>query len=85
MLPGVDPRFTLAVSVVFGWIWGSFLNAAIDRTPPRKPFPLPPAAHPPLPPDPPAAMQDPPAGTRERAAPVLAYFDSTVPMPKRPA
>lgn len=38
MLPGVDPGFTLAVSVVFGLIWGSFLNAAIDRTPHRKPL-----------------------------------------------
>lgn len=35
MWPEIDPWFTLVLSGVFGWIWGSFLNAALDRSPPH--------------------------------------------------
>ena len=74
MLPGVDPRFTLAVSVVFGWIWGSFLNAAIDRTPPRKPFPRPPGENPPLEPHP--NLLHPPRSFCFSCGRIVAWYDN---------
>lgn len=33
MWPRADPAFALAVTALAGWLWGSFLNQVVDRTP----------------------------------------------------
>ena len=35
MWQALDPGFPLAVAVAAGWLWGSFLNQVVDRTPRR--------------------------------------------------
>lgn len=49
MWPGLDPSgglgFSLALTVLLGWLWGSFLNQLADRRPfrdPARPYPEPP-------------------------------------------
>ncbi|MEE8434952.1 MAG: prepilin peptidase [bacterium] len=74
MWPGVDPRFTLAVSVIFGWIWGSFLNAAIDRTPHRKPLRRPTSGRPP--PEPHPNLLHPPRSFCFSCGRIVAWYDN---------
>ncbi|HKI99403.1 MAG TPA: prepilin peptidase [bacterium] len=35
MWPRAEPAFALAVTAAAGWLWGSFLNQLVDRTPYR--------------------------------------------------
>jgi leader peptidase (prepilin peptidase)/N-methyltransferase len=36
-VPSVEGGWGLAAVVAFGWVWGSFLNTVVDRTPRRSP------------------------------------------------
>jgi len=47
MWPGADFLFALVAVTAAGWLWGSFLNLAVDRTP-RLSDPPPPPGAPPL-------------------------------------
>ena len=82
MLPGVDPGFTLVVSVVFGWVWGSFLNAAIDRTPHRNSLRNPPSRpnsepHPETPPlEPHPTMLHPPRSFCFSCGRIVYWYDN---------
>ncbi len=47
MLPAVDVVWGLLGVTALGWVWGSFLNQAVDRTPPLDPLtPRPHVPHP---------------------------------------
>ena len=72
---GADPRFTLAVSVVIGWVWGSFLNAAIDRTPYRKPLRKPLRGRP-SPPEPHPNLLHPPRSFCFSCGRIVAWYDN---------
>jgi leader peptidase (prepilin peptidase)/N-methyltransferase len=51
MWPRAEPAFALLITAGAAWLWGSFLNQLIDRSPPRAAEA--PGARPPRPPGPP--------------------------------
>jgi leader peptidase (prepilin peptidase)/N-methyltransferase len=49
MWPKVDALFALVAVTAVGWLWGSFLNLTVDRTPRLGDPPPPPGTEPPTP------------------------------------